>query len=87
MEKEITVDIEFAPEVEKLIKACAATHNMSVSDFIVKCVREKIASHEEMVNAEVSIPVWMDRKAREQGVDLSEVLQKALISKLNEKDG
>lgn len=60
---------------------------MSVSDFIVECVREKIAFSEEMVNVEVSIPVWMDRKAREQGIDLSEVLQKALISKLNEKDG
>lgn len=87
MEKEITVDIEFTPEVEKLIKACATAHNMSVSNFIVECVREKIASHEEMINVEVSIPVWMDRKAREQGIDLSEVLQKALISKLNEKDG
>lgn len=87
MKKETTVDIEFTPEVEKLIKVCAAAHNMSVSDFIVKCVREKIASHEEMVNVEVSIPVWMDRKAQKQGIDLSEVLQKALISKLNEKDG
>ena len=87
MKKETTVDIEFTPEVENLIKACAAAHNMSVSDFIVECVREKIASPEEMVNVEVSIPVWMDRKAREQGIDLSEVLQKALISKLNEKDG
>lgn len=87
MEKEITIGIEFSPEVEKLIKACAAAHNMSVSDFIVECVRKKIESTEEMVNVEVSIPVWMDRKTREQGIDLSEVLQKALISKLNEKDG
>ncbi len=87
MEKEITVDLEFTPGVEKLIKAYAAAHNMSVSDFIVECVRKKIESPEEMGNVEVSIPVWMDRKAREQGIDLSEVLQKALISKLNEKDG
>ena len=48
---------------------------------------EKKESTEEMVHVEVSIPAWMDRKAREQGIDLSEVLQKALISKLNEKDG
>lgn len=47
MEKEITVDIEFTPEVEKLIKACAAAHNMSVSDFIVKCVGKRLPPTEK----------------------------------------
>lgn len=87
MKKEITIDIEFTPEVENLIKACAAAHNMSVSDFIVECVRKKVESHEEMVNVEIALPVWLDRKAREHSIDLSEVLQKVLISILNEKDG
>lgn len=45
------------------------------------------STHEEMVDVDVFIPVWMDKKAKEQNINLSEVLQKALISKLNEKDG
>lgn len=87
MEKEITVDIELTPEQKKFVKAYAAAHNMSVSDFIVECVRKKIESPEEMVNVEDDIPVWMDRKVQEQNIDLSEVLQKALISILNKKGG
>ncbi len=41
MEKEITVDIELTPEQKKFVKAYAAAHHMSVSDFIVECVRKK----------------------------------------------
>lgn len=49
--------------------------------------KKKIESPEEMVNVEVDIPVWMDRKVRKQNIDLSEVLQKALISILTKKGG
>ena len=87
MEKETIVDIEFTPEEEKLVRAYAAAHNMSVSDFIVECVREKIKSPEEMVEVEIALPVWLDKKARKHKIDLSAVLQKALISAINEKDG
>ena len=87
MEKETVVDIEFTPEEEKLVRAYAAAHNMSVSDFIVECVRKKIEAPEEMVEVEITLPAWLDRKACKHNIDLSTVLQKALISAINEKDG
>lgn len=87
MEKETVVDIEFTPEEEKLVKTYAAAHNMSVSDFIIEATKAKIESSEEMVEVPVYIPAWMDRKARKRNIDLSAVLQKALISAINEKDG
>lgn len=87
MDKETIVDIEFTPEDENLIKSYAGAHRMSVSEYIIEAVREKIESPEEMVDVEVFIPLWLDRKVRERHINLSDVLQKALISKLNEKDG
>lgn len=87
MEKEITVDIEFTPEEAKLVNAYAASHNMSVSEYIIEATKEKIKSPEEMVDVEIFLPLWMERKAREQHLDLSDILQKTLISKLNKKDG
>ena len=42
MEKEKVIEIDFTPEEEKLVRAYAAVHNMSVSDFIIEVVKEKI---------------------------------------------
>ena len=87
MDKETVINIEFTPEEAKLVNAYAASHNMSVSEYIIEATKEKIKSPEEMVDVEVFIPLWLDRKVRERHINLSDVLQKALISKLNEKDG
>ena len=87
MDKETVINIEFTPEEAKLVNAYAASHNMSVSEYIIEATREKIKSPEEMVDVEIFLPLWMERKARERHLDLSDILQKALILKLNEKDG
>lgn len=42
MEKETIVEVNFTPEEEKLINAYAASKNMTVSEFIINSVMNKI---------------------------------------------
>ncbi len=78
MEKETIVNIEFTPNEEKIIRSYAAAHNMSISDYVVQIIKEKIATLEKTVEVEVWLPAWLDKKATEQNIDLSAVLQDAL---------
>lgn len=40
-------------------------------------------SNSKAVRKNVSIPAWLDQRAREDGLNLSKVLQDALMEKMN----
>lgn len=42
MEKETIIEVNFTPEEEKLINSYAASKNMTVSEFIIDSVMNKI---------------------------------------------